>query len=199
MRGVLLGRLRSYERRGSARQTGLRPCDGKQHELTICEKTRREAEVRAHPGPSVWGSRPLRGNQEAPSQTGGYARCSAREAAFVRAPWVGPPNRASPMRGFVVALGTCGAMRERVGPGGQTGLRPCVGLWSGAGRVERHVCYGSGAGLVWRVAPRAALLDTASALQNPGCAQDRLHGDSRQRADTAPHWTGEPTTRYRRA
>jgi hypothetical protein len=25
-RGVLLGRLRSYERRGSARQTGLRPC-----------------------------------------------------------------------------------------------------------------------------------------------------------------------------
>jgi hypothetical protein len=126
-RGVLLGRLRSYERRGSARQTGLRPCDGKQHELTICEKTGREAEVRAHPGPSVWGSRPLRGNQEAPSQTGGHARCSAREAAFVRAPWVGPPNRASPMRAVVIVLEPRGANTWVVRPGvvsrcRQTGL-----------------------------------------------------------------------------
>jgi hypothetical protein len=99
------------------------------------------------------GSRPLRGNQEAPSQTGGYARCSARKTAFVRAPWVGPPNRASPMRGFGVALGTqerhrrcrscppnraspmralgivlgtCGGGTGVVGPGDQTGLRPCV-------------------------------------------------------------------------
>jgi hypothetical protein len=60
-RGVLLGRLRSYERRGSARQTGLRP----------------------------YGS------------LGGIsARCERYE------PRVGPPNRASPMRGFVIALGT---------------------------------------------------------------------------------------------
>jgi hypothetical protein len=64
--------------------------------------------VWAHPGPRVWGSRPLRGNQEAPSQTGGHARCSARETAFVRAPWVGPPNRASPMRGSGIVLGTYG-------------------------------------------------------------------------------------------
>jgi hypothetical protein len=68
--------------------------------------TRREAEVWAHPGPRGWGSRPLRGNQEAPSQTGGHARCSAQEAAFVRAPWVDPPNRASPMRGSGIVLGT---------------------------------------------------------------------------------------------
>jgi hypothetical protein len=61
--------------------------------------------VRAHPGPSVWAAWPLRGNQEAPSQTGGHARCASRNTAFVRAPWVGPPNRASPMRAFVVASG----------------------------------------------------------------------------------------------
>jgi hypothetical protein len=78
-------------------ESGKRP-GGKRNERRIWEKTGREAEVRAHPGPSVWGSRPLRGNQEAPSQAGGHARCSAREAAFVRASWVGPPNRASPMR-----------------------------------------------------------------------------------------------------
>jgi hypothetical protein len=105
-RGVLLGRLRSYEHRGSARQTGLRPCDGKQNELRIREKTRRDSEVRAHPGPRVWVAWPLRGNQEAPSQTGGYAKCSSRQVAFVRAPWAGPPNRASPMRGSGIVLGT---------------------------------------------------------------------------------------------
>jgi hypothetical protein len=71
--------------------------------------------VRAHPGPRVWVAWPLRGNQEAPSQPGGHARCSSRNTAFVRASWVGPPNRASPMRGFGVAVETCGAVRERVG------------------------------------------------------------------------------------
>jgi hypothetical protein len=63
----------------------------------------------------VWVAWPLRGNQEAPSQPGGHARCSSRNTAFVRASWVGPPNRASPMRGFGVAVETCGAVRERVG------------------------------------------------------------------------------------
>jgi hypothetical protein len=156
-RGVLLETLRSYERRGSSRQTGLRPCDGKQHELTICEKTRREAEVRAHPGPRVWGSRPLRGNQEAPSQTGGHARCSAREAAFVRASWVGPPNRASPMRRFVIALGTSGAVRQRVAPGGQTGLGPCGPSCSSSERVGGAPRCGSGTRLVRRIwLPRRA-------------------------------------------
>jgi hypothetical protein len=84
--------------------------------------------VRAHPGPRVWAAWPLRGNQEAPSQAGGHARCSAREAAFVRASWVGPPNRASPMRAFVIALGRLRAVRERVGPRGQIGPSHC--LWA---------------------------------------------------------------------
>jgi hypothetical protein len=82
---------------------------GKRNEIRIWEKTGRGAEVRAHPGPAVWVAWPLRGNQEAPSQTGGHAKCAAREVAFVRAPWVGPPNRASPMRAFAIVLETCEA------------------------------------------------------------------------------------------
>jgi hypothetical protein len=95
--------------------------------------------VWAHPGPRVWGSRPLRGNQEAPSQTGGHARCSARETAFVRAPWVGPPNRASPMRAVVAALGRLRAVRECVGRSRQTGLRPC-GVWGSACDAPGGAC-----------------------------------------------------------
>jgi hypothetical protein len=119
---------------------GKRP-DGKLNEVRVREKTRREAEVRAHPGPAVWAAWPLRGNQEAPSQAGGHARCSSRETAFVRAPWVGPPNRASPMRALVIVLEPRGADTWVVSPGvvsrcRQTGLRPCVGSWSLSERVE---------------------------------------------------------------
>jgi hypothetical protein len=94
------------------------------NELRIWEKTRREAERVTNLGKDPAGSRstgpswsqgvgrwPLRGNQEAPSQPGGHARCASRNTAFVRAPWVGPPNRASPMRGFVIALGKLRAVR----------------------------------------------------------------------------------------
>jgi hypothetical protein len=102
-------------RSSGATRTKNKKNGGQRNGLRVREKTRREADVRAHPGPRVWVAWPLRGNQEAPSQPGGHARCSSRNTAFVRASWVGPPNRASPMRGFGVAVETCGAVRERVG------------------------------------------------------------------------------------
>jgi hypothetical protein len=149
------------------------------NELRIWEKTRREAERVTNLGKDPAGSRstgpswsqgvgrwPLRGNQEAPSQPGGHARCASRNTAFVRAPWVGPPNRASPMRGFVIALGKLRAVRgvcrssrlDRASPmrafviargtrcaavgscgsGRQTGLRPCVPSSSFSERAERR-------------------------------------------------------------
>jgi hypothetical protein len=41
------------------------------------------------------------------------------------------------MGGSAIAVGTCGAVRQRLAPGGQTGLRPCVGLLSFSERSGR--------------------------------------------------------------
>jgi hypothetical protein len=125
---------------------------GKHNEVRKREKTRREAEVWAHPGPRVWGAWPLRGNQEAPSQTGGHARCASRNTAFVRAPWVGPPNRASPMRAVVIALG-----RLRAGAGvcrswRPTGALPMRALAIVLGACRQACTLRVGRELVWRVA-----------------------------------------------
>jgi hypothetical protein len=43
------------------------------------------------------------------------------------------------MRAFAIALWRLRGVRERVGPGRQTGLRPCEGLGSFSERVERGV------------------------------------------------------------
>jgi hypothetical protein len=168
---------------------GERP-GGKRNEFTIWKKTRRDSEVRAHPGPRVWEAWPLRGNQEAPSQTGGHAKCSSRETAFVRASWVGPPNRASPMRAFVVVLGTCGAVRERVGPLRPTGLRPCVGSSSLSERCERCVS-------VWVPAARQGFARRAFAVVVGACGEARTLWVSREFAlaggsSRGPHQTDKP-------
>jgi hypothetical protein len=111
--------------------------------------------VRAHPGPRVWGSKPLRGNQEAPSQTGGHAECSARGAAFVRASWVGPPNRASPMRWQAARvddfLGKDPAGSGGVGPSWSYGMgsRPLRGNQEAPSQTGVHAeCSARGAAFV---------------------------------------------------
>jgi hypothetical protein len=124
--------------------------------------------VRAHPGPTGRGSRPLRGNQEAPSQTGGHARCSSRKTAFVRAPWVGPPNRASPVRAVVIALWRLRAVRERVG------------------RPRTHLAAGS---------PHGAARHCACAA-TPQMHPSPVAWRQRSTRGGPTHWIGEPITRY---
>jgi hypothetical protein len=162
-RSVLLGGLHSYEHRGSARQTGLRPCDGKQHELTIFwEKTRREVEVWAHPGPTGWGQghygvirklHPRRASTRSVLLGGPHSyehRGSARQTGLRPCEGLGsfserverharygslPQNRASPVRGFAQAFSGRQKVYERRGSTRKQGFAPCVRSWSLSGRL----------------------------------------------------------------
>jgi hypothetical protein len=110
------------------------------------------------------------------------------------------PDRASPRHAFVIALATLRAVRQRVGPGDQTGLhyarvrdgsrnvrrrrarcrssrqtglRPGVHSMSLPRRAERRARCGSAAKLVWRLAPRVCptpRLPDTAAARHRGCA-----------------------------
>jgi hypothetical protein len=142
------------------------------NELRVREKTRREAERVTNLGKDPAGSRstgpswsqgvgrwPLRGNQEAPSQPGGHARCASRNTAFVRAPWVGPPNRASPMRAFVIVLETlrgswrCRSSRPKQGVAGACVRRRSQSVLCG----EARMLWAAAKLVSWVVVPIVAL------------------------------------------
>jgi hypothetical protein len=95
------------------------------------------------------------------------------------------------MRGSVIAVGTCGAVRECVAPGGQTGLRPCVRSGSFSKRAERNGRRASWVLAANSASPVRALTRLERAKRHARCGRRRdwSGGSGLRRGVSKPRWT----------